>query len=81
MTPSKQKAMMDNLSICPEGAELEIFHEQHYELLRELWFIAGLGRSRPSALPAAAGVACPSRGWRSIMVEGRRLAQQLSPTP
>lgn len=61
--------------ICPEGAELEIFHEQHYELLRELWFISGLGSSRSSALPAVPGVACPSRG------EGRGLAQQLSLTP
>lgn len=82
MTSSKQKAMTDNLSICPEGAELEIFHEQHYELLRELWLISGPGNSRSRALPAAPRVACLSRGWRSIMAEGRRgMAQQLSSTP
>lgn len=81
MTSSKQKAVMDNLSICPEGAELDIFHKQHYKLLRELWLISGLGNSRSRALPAAPREACPSRGWRSIVAEGRGLAQQLSLTP
>lgn len=46
---------MDILSICPEGGELEILHEQHYQALRELWSTAGPGNSRPRALSLLPG--------------------------